>query len=312
MLKTGLKRTPIAICGLALGVMALSNLFYNLNLTLFGLSFFIISCAILLIVILKWIVYPTMFLKELKNINTFAILPALPMTLMILVSIVKTQFLVGAYILNVIWYVSILLHMSFIIIFIGFYAFRNYKSWPNTSWFVMFVGIGVIGETSSAFNTSIGNIAIILGSIFLILILGYVLFTKAWQTYNQEQFPMVIIMSAPAALCLNSYILNHSSYSVAYVSAFLVLSQLLFLFTLIFLPKIMKEGFKVSFSALTFPWVTTAASLYNVNQNLNLNDTITNLVNVISIIEIIWATLIVVYVLYKYILFLILKNVVYG
>ena len=67
----------------------------------------------------------------------------------------------------------------------------------------------------------------------------------------------------------------------------------------------MKEGFKVSFSALTFPWVTTAASLYNVNQNLNLNDTITNLVNVISIIEIIWATLIVVYVLYKYILFLI-------
>ena len=97
MLKTGLKRTPIAICGLALGVMALSNLFYNLNLTLFGLSFFIISCAILLIVTLKWIVYPTMFLKELKNINTFAILPALPMTLMILVSIVKTQFLLDQY-----------------------------------------------------------------------------------------------------------------------------------------------------------------------------------------------------------------------
>src|SRR5699024_10314421 len=292
MLKTGLKRTPIAICGLSLGVMALSNLFYNLNLTLFGLSFFIISCAILLIVTSKWIVYPTMFLKELKNINTFAILPALPMTLMILVSIVKTQFLLVTYFLIFIcfffifFYMSFLLHVSFIIISIGFYAFRNYKSWPNTSWFVMFVGIGVIGETSSAFNTSIGNIAIILGSIFLILILGYVLFTKAWQTYNQEQFPMVIIMSAPAALCLNSYILNHSSYSIAYVLAFLVLSQLLFLFTLIFLPKIMKEGFKVSFSALTFPWVTTAASLYNVNQNLNLNDTITNLVNVISIIEI--------------------------
>ena len=128
MLKTGLKRTPIAICGLALGVMALSNLFYNLNLTLFGLSFFIISCAILLIVILKWIVYPTMFLKELKNINTFAILPALPMTLMILVSIVKTQFLVGAYILNVIWYVSILLHMSYLLKH-GKHIIRNSFQW---------------------------------------------------------------------------------------------------------------------------------------------------------------------------------------
>ncbi|MGK9044739.1 TDT family transporter [Mammaliicoccus vitulinus] len=312
MFNIGLKRIPIAISGLALGIMALSNLFYHLSLTSIGLFFFIISCAILSIVALKWIVYPTMFLKELKNINTFAILPALPMAIMLLVFIVKTEFLVETYVLNVVWYVAILLHASFIMIFIGFYAFRNFKSWPNTSWFVMFVGIGVIGETSAAFSISIGHIATIVGSVFLILILGYVLFNKAWQNYNQEQFPMVIIMSAPAALCLNGYILNNSSYSIVYVAIFLVLSQMLFLFTLIFLPKIIQRGFKVSFSALTFPWVTTAASLYNVNQNIYINETITNIVNVLSIIEIIWATLVVIYVIYKYIVFLATKDVVYG
>lgn len=312
MFNIGLKRIPIAISGLALGIMALSNLFYHLNLTSIGLFVFIISCAILSIVALKWIVYPTMFLKELKNINTFAILPTLPMALMLMVFIVKTEFLVETYVLNIVWYAAILLHASFIVIFIGFYAFRNFKSWPNTSWFVMFVGIGVIGETSAAFNISIGHLATIVGSIFLILILGYVLFNKAWQNYNQEQFPMVIIMSAPAALCLNGYILNNSSYSMVYVSIFLVLSQMLFLFTLIFLPKIIQRGFKVSFSALTFPWVTTAASLYNVNQNIYVNETITNIGNVLSIIEIIWAALIVVYVIYKYIVFLTTKDVVYG
>lgn len=312
MFNIGLKRIPIAISGLALGIMALSNLFYHLNLTSIGLFVFIISCAILSIVTLKWIVYPIMFLKELKNINKFAILPTLPMALMLMVFIVKTEFLVETYVLNIVWYVAILLHASFIVIFIGFYAFRNFKSWPNTSWFVMFVGIGVIGETSAAFNISIGHLATIVGSIFLILILGYVLFNKTWQNYNQEQFPMVIIMSAPAALCLNGYILNNSSYSMVYVSIFLVLSQMLFLFTLIFLPKIIQRGFKVSFSALTFPWVTTAASLYNVNQNIYINETITIIGNVLSIIEIIWAALVVFYVIYKYIVFLTTKDVVYG
>ncbi|PNZ41236.1 hypothetical protein CD107_00110, partial [Mammaliicoccus vitulinus] len=75
---------------------------------------------------------------------------------------------------------------------------------------------------------------------------------------------------------------------------------------------IIQRGFKVSFSALTFPWVITAASLYNVNQNIYINETITNIGNVLSIIDIIWAALVVVYVIYKYIVFLTTKDVVYG
>lgn len=312
MLKSTLKKIPIAISGLALGIMALSNLLYHIHLPSVGMIFFIISCAIILIFSLKWIIYPKMFLQELKNINTFAILPTFPMALMLLVFIVKSEFMVDNVVLSIIWYVSILMHVSFIVLFISFYAFRNYKSLPNTSWFVMFVGIGVIGETSSGFNIRIGHISTILGSIFLILILGYVLINKAWQHYNQEQFPMVIIMSAPAALCLNGYILNNESYAMWYVWMFLILSQILFLFTLIFLPKIIQNGFKVSFSALTFPWVTTAASLYNVNHKIYFIDILSNGFNVLFAIEIIWAGIIVLYVLYKYIMFLITKDVVYS
>ncbi|MBO3061340.1 hypothetical protein [Mammaliicoccus fleurettii] len=83
-------------------------------------------------------------------------------------------------------------------------------------------------------------------------------------------------------------------------------------FALIFLPKIIQNGFKVSFSALTLPWVTTAASLYNVNHKIYFIDILSNGFNVLFAIEIIWARIIVLYVLYKYIMFLITKDVVYS
>lgn len=308
MFKKALARLPIAISGLALGNMALSNLFYHLNLSLCGLICFTISWVILILVFIKWIIMPQMFIKELKNVNTFAILPTIPMTLMLMLFIMETDFSVGTVLLDIIWYASIMLHTCMIIMFLSFYAFRNYKSRPNTSWFVMFVGIGVIGETSPAFNSSVGLIATMLGSLFLIAILIYVLISKTWQTYNQEQYPMVIIVSAPAALCLNGYILNHSTYSTTYVVSFIILSQLLFVFSLLFFPTIFKRGFKVSFSALTFPWVTTAASLYNISQKINFNVTLELLFDILSYVEIIWATLIVIYVTYKYLVFLTAKD----
>jgi len=92
MFITALKRTPIAMSGLALGGMALSNLFYHLSLMTLGLCSLIISCAIILMFCTKWIVYPHMFLQELKNIHTFAISPTFPMTLMLLASILKTAY----------------------------------------------------------------------------------------------------------------------------------------------------------------------------------------------------------------------------
>lgn len=312
MLKIALKRTPIAISGLALGIMALSNVFYHINFKTLGLCSFIISCAIILLFIMKWIIYPSMFLKELKNIHTFAISPTFPMTLMIFASIIKQEFGVQSQLLNVLWYAAILLHISLIIIFVSRYAFRNFKSWPNTSWFVMFVGTGVISETSAAFNETLGHVSTIFGTVCLVLILAYVLISKSWQTYNQEQFPMVIIMSAPAALCLNGYILNNTSYSNVYIIVLLILSQVLFIFTLIFLPKILQRGFKVSFSAMTFPWVTTAASLYNVTHHSHASSSMITFGTILSVIEITWAAIIVCYVLYQYVVFLATKDVEYS
>ncbi|MCJ0925124.1 TDT family transporter [Mammaliicoccus sciuri] len=312
MFITALKRTPIAMSGLALGVMALSNLFYHLSLMTLGLCSLIISCAIILMFCTKWIVYPHMFLQELKNIHTFAISPTFPMTLMLLASILKTAYEIQVYALNVLWYIAIVLHACLIMIFIVKYAFRNFKSWPNTSWFVMFVGTGVISETSTAFNETLGHVSTIFGTICLVLILAYVLISKSWQTYNQEQLPMVIIMSAPAALCLNGYILNNTNYSNVYIIILLVLSQVLFIFTLIFLPKILQRGFKVSFSAMTFPWVTTAASIYNVTQHSHASSSIITFGTILSVIEITWAAIIVCYVLYQYVVFLTTKDVEYS
>ncbi|WP_229294147.1 TDT family transporter [Staphylococcus lloydii] len=68
---------------------------------------------------------PQMFIKELKNVNTFAILPTLPMTIMLLLAIIKTDFSVEAGVLDIIWYASIMFHICLIIVFLGIYAFMH-------------------------------------------------------------------------------------------------------------------------------------------------------------------------------------------
>src|SRR5699024_11429658 len=104
---------------------------------------------------------------------------------------------------------------------------------------------------------------------FLILICS-VLFKKTWSLYNENQFPMTIIIAAPASLCLNGYLLTTTHVTLGYTVTMLIISQFIFLFSLTFIPKLNELNFRFSFLALSFPCVTTATSHFHSLEFVNL------------------------------------------
>ena len=302
-----LKQLPTPICSLTLGLAALSNLFFTINLTYLPFLLFCISLFIIVIFLQKLLFFPNTVANELKNINTCATFPALPMALLSLLYILQHYLHVLGWFINIMWWLMVLFHFSILLGFIIYHIWLcpSTESKPNTSWFVAFVGIGVIAETSEGFSAQLGAAMVYLGSTLFIILLLFVLCRKAWQKYNKQQFPMAVIISAPASLCLNCYLLTRTDFSILYISCFLVLSQALFIMSLCFIPRIKVLGFQPAYAALTFPWVTTATSLVTLSKLITLSPIWNVLLNIVMVTELIFATLVVVYVTLTYIKYII-------
>ena len=114
---------------------------------------------------------------------------------------------------------------------------------------------------------------------------------------------MSIIIAAPAALCLNGFLISAKSNDIIIMVSGFIISQLLFMVSLTFIPKLMAINFKFSFAALTFPWVTTATAYFNFMIHVRFPSVLQNLLQFMLICEIIFALLAVVYVILGYIVF---------
>lgn len=308
MLNTFIYQLPVGICGLILGCATISNLFFTLHYDLGGHVFLWISIILILLFCSKCCIYPKVILTELKNRNVCATFPTLPMAILTIVYILYHQFQLQLFILNMIWWMTVVLQCMIICCF-GYYHIWKKSSHhivrPNTSWFVTFVGIGVISETSMDFNQLFGEILLYIATICFILIIPYILYRKTWQRYKQSQFPLSVIIAAPGALCFNAYLTIVNQPNILILIIGMILSQFLFLVTLCFIPKLYDLGFVPTFSALTFPWVTTALSLYNVIEVIHVNGNyIKVILDVAFIIETGLAILVVCFVLVNYIIFM--------
>lgn len=265
---------PTAICGLALGISALSNLLYIMDRNVLATIFLIISVIVGGLFILKCIQFPSIVLKELSDRNICATFPTFTMTFLTLLYILYHQ-------LNITWEIIIWL-------------------W----WFVTFVGIGVISETAEDFSPFFGALIVYIATLCFLVLICIVLFKKTWRLYNENQFPMTIIIAAPASLCLNGYLLSVVHTQMFYIITMLIISQLIFIYSLTFIPKLYKLNFRFSFSALTFPWVTTVTSLYNLLEIESLPHKVQSVLYFVMIFEVIFAIVTVIYVILGYASFL--------
>src|SRR5699024_9929506 len=140
-----------------------------------------------------------------------------------------------------------------------------------------------------------------------IILIAIILIKKTWRLYNENQFPMSIIIAAPAALCLNGFLISAKSNDIIIMVSGFIISQLLFMVSLMFIPKLVAINFKFSFAALTFPRVTTATAYFNFMYHMRFTNPIQTLLQFMMLCEIIFVLLYLVYVIMDYMFFLIYR-----
>lgn len=302
-----IKKLPIPIVGLMLALAALGNVVQSYSNTIrnvFGL------CAgiILILVLVKIVMYTKGVKEALQNPVVASVFPTLSMGIMLISTYLKPYIGQAAFI---IWIIGVLLHIIFMLQFTKNYivGFNIKKVFP--SWFIVYVGIAVASVTSPAFEMQgIGKIAFwfALVSYFVLLpiVLKRVFIVKE---IPEPALPTIAILSAPASLCLAGYMNAFAEKNMTIVYLLLALSQITYIAVILYMPKLLKLKFYPSYSGFTFPLVISALSLKLTNGFLTkFGSPIPALGALVKVEEAI-AVVICLYVLIKYISFLLAKEV---
>lgn len=305
-MKNIVKKLPVPITGLMLGLAALGNLIqsYSNNLrNVFG----IISGIILVLVLIKIIMLPKGVKEALDNPVVASVFPTLSMTIMLLAGYLKP---LNAQFALILYFAGILLH----IILIGWFTKKfvaNYnikKVFP--SWYIVYVGIAVASVVAGAFEMqSIGKFLFYFAFISYLVLLPIVLKRVfVVKEIPEPALPTLVILSAPASLCLAGYMNSFAEKNMLMVWFLLAISQVTYLAVLLSLPKLLKLKFYPSYSGFTFPLVISALSLKLTNGFLTKSgNPIAFLKTLVNAEELI-AFVIVIYVLVRYISFLFAKT----
>lgn len=295
-----IKKLPVPIVGLMLALAALGNLVLSYGKTyrnILGL----ISAIILLLVLVKIIKYTDDVKENLKNPVVASVFPTLSMGIMLLSAYLPSKSL-GL----IIWLIGLGIHIGLIIWFSIKYLlnFNIKKVFP--SWFIVYVGIAVASVTATNYNkTSIGQICFWFGFISYLILMPIVLYRVfRVKEIPEAAMPTLVILSAPASLCLAGYMNSFQEKSMAIVWLLLILSQLTLCLVLFKLPGLLKLKFYPSYSSFTFPLVISSISLKLTNGFLTNAGNIIPFFQYLIKFEEIIAIAMVLYVLFRYINFI--------
>lgn len=300
------KKLPLPIVGLMLALAATGNLVLSYG-PMYRNIFGILSEIILVLVLLKIIIYPKEVVEGLANPVIASVFPTLSMGIMILATYIKP---VASSLGFSMWIVGLILHAVLIIYFTKSYIlnFDIKKVFP--SWFIVYVGIVVGSVTAPIFNMiKIGQVLFWFGLASYLILLPVVLKrTFKVKEIPEPALPTIVILSAPVSLCLAGYINSFPEKNMYLLWILVGLSQLTLLYILTQLPKLFKLKFYPSYSAFTFPIVISALSLKLTNGFLTKIEKPVAILKYLVKFEEALAIGIVLYVLFRYISFLLVNK----
>ena len=301
------KKLPIPIVGLMLALATTGNLIQSYGVVLKN-AFGFIAGIILILVLIKIAKYPKGVKEALDNPVVSSVFPTLSMGIMLIAVYLKPYIGSAAFI---IWIIGIVVHIILIISFSRKYLlnFSIKKVFP--SWFIVYVGIVVASVTAPAFEMQkLGQIIFWFGLLSYLILLPIVL-KRVFiiKEIPEPALPTFTILCAPASLCLAGYMNSFTDKSMLIVYALLVISQITYLAVLFYMPKLLKLKFYPSYSAFTFPLVISALSLKLTNGFLTKAGIPVPMLKYLVNFEELIAVFIVLYVLVKYINFILAKDV---
>lgn len=286
-----------------LGLASLAKLYYTYKLVLPGHLFLLLALLLFFGLIGKMLFAWSAVRQELSNPVVTSVAPTFLMGTMVLCSVFFSydDFERAA---TLVWVLAACLQFCLV----GYFTWRFvWGKWQLAnvlpSWFVTYVGIGIIPVTAPAFIPSVAlhgifYIAIALYFMLLPLILYRVIVRE---DLPEPTMPMTVILAAPGSLCLLGYLAQFEAHDQTFVVLLFILSQLLYLFVLTKLPKLLKLPFYPSYAAFTFPLVISATAFYMARDYFGL----TNIASLLmAYAELCIATIVVLYVFVRYIRFI--------
>lgn len=299
-MKELIKKIPIPIAGVALGLASLGILLQPYSEVLHS-TLGILSALLVFMLLIKIMLYPSLIKEDLASPIAAGVLGTLFMTLMQLATYV-IPFSYG--IALALWGIAILGHLCLIVWFSLTFMRKLELKQVFPSYFIAYVGITVASLTSPAFGMiMLGTIIYWFGFACLMALLVLVSYRYHKHEVPEPAKPLFCIYAAPMSLTLAAYLSIAAEPSVVMTVALTILAQLFLAVVLTQLPKLLRLKFYPSYASMTFPFVVCATALTKATTyfaGLGAHETLIAVLNGLAIAETIFATAMVLYVVVHY------------
>lgn len=297
-----IKKIPLPMAGLILSLASTGNLVSHYGYV-YRYSFGTASAILLFLIIYKAACLPKSLVEGFENPVIASVMPTFSMGLMILSTYIK-PFLPTAAL--GIWVLGLIIHTLLMICFTMKYIldFKIKKVFP--SYFIVYVGIVSASVTAPAFGlANFGQYIFWFGFTAYLCLLPLILYrVLIVKEIEEPAIPTITILAAPASLCLAGYLNSFQEKSLIVIMFLGILSTVMLISVLAYMPKMLKLKFYPSYSAFTFPFIISAIAvrgLYDFLGKAGMNAAL--ILYWAKFLEV-WSVAMVIYVLINYIYFL--------
>ncbi len=251
-----IKKIPIPICGLSLGLAALGNLLQSYSETLRYICG-IASGILMVLFLIKVIMFPKMIMEDFKNPIMASVFATFPMALMLLSVYIKPWLGASS---RYLWLLAILIHIGLIIYFTVSFLIKLQLPKVFASYFIVYVGIATASVTAPAHGMLwIGTAAFWFSfvSLLALLVLITIRYVKL-SAVPEPARPLICIYAAPVSLCIVGYMQSIMPKSFGFITGMYVFSLLFYIFALGKAISYISLPFYPSYASFTFPFVISA------------------------------------------------------
>lgn len=251
-----IKKVPIPLCGVMLGLAALGNLLQSYGEGIRSICG-IFAAFLLILILLKLVMFPQMIKEDMNNPIMASVAATFPMSLMLLSTYVKP--LIGKAAMYI-WILAIVLHVVLIVYFTMKFMLKLQLPKVFASYFIVYVGIVVAAITAPAYEQlGVGAAAFWFGFVTLVVLLVMVTmrYVRCKEVPEPAQ-PLICIYAAPTSLCIAGYVQSVTPKSKNFLLVMLTAATVLYVFALVKAFGYLKLKFYPSYAAFTFPFVISA------------------------------------------------------
>ena len=296
-----IKKIPIPICGVILGMYGLGNLLQSysegIRMACGG-----VATVLAVMFICNVISAPDKFRENMKNPIMASVFCTFPMALMLFSTYVKPW--LGP-VSKGIWYVAFVLHVVLIIYFTVTFMLKPALPKIHASYYIVYVGIAMTAMTAPAYEaTGLGAATFWFGLVALLILVVIVTIRYVKMPAPDPAKPLICIYAAPCSLCIAGYVQSVVPKSQAFLLALWVPATIFFVFACIKFVQYLKLPFFPSYAAYTFPFAISAIASKQLMACSAAMEKPLPFLKPIVLIETIIAVITTLYALVRYLMFI--------